>query len=247
MDLSKRAEPLHREVRQWKLDDVEVRRGDDHVARFRGVATAFDKPYVVRDVFGEFEETVESGAATKTLSEKPDVVFLENHGGLTMARTTAGTLRLDAPKKGLAVDADLDQRRTDVADLTLAIERGDISEMSFAFRVTRQEWNEDYSKRWIKEFDIHRGDVSAVNFGANPHTSAALRALGDGFGDLNAALEAIRAGTADDGQLDLAARAEQAIHELVESVRRGDLDARDAEALMQARVTFNRNRLKVIA
>jgi HK97 family phage prohead protease len=247
MDLSKRAEPLHREVRQWHLDDVEVRRDDGYVARFRGVATAFDKPYTVRDAFGEFEETVEAGAATKTLSESPDVVFLTNHGGLTMARTTSGTLRLDAVKKGLAVDADLDTRRSDVDNLALALERKDVDEMSFAFRVVRQEWNEDYTERWIKEFDIHRGDVSAVNFGANPHTSAALRALGEGFGDLDSALTAIRSGEFDPGQLDLAARAQQAIAELVDSVRRGDLDARDAEALMHARLTFNRNRLQLTA
>jgi hypothetical protein len=49
--------------------------------------------------------------------------------------------------------------------------------MSFAFRVTRQQWSPDYDQRDILEVDLHRGDVSVVNFGANPATSVgAMRA-----------------------------------------------------------------------
>jgi phage head maturation protease len=49
--------------------------------------------------------------------------------------------------------------------------------MSFAFRVTRQQWSPDYDQRDILEVDLHRGDVSVVNFGANPATSVgAVRA-----------------------------------------------------------------------
>jgi phage head maturation protease len=52
-----------------------------------------------------------------------------------------------------------------------------VDEMSFAFRVTRQMWSPDYDQRDILEVDIHRGDVSVVNFGANPATTvgAAMR------------------------------------------------------------------------
>jgi len=42
--------------------------------------------------------------------------------------------------------------------------------MSFAFRVTRQEWNDAYDQRWITEVNLDKGDVSPVNYGANPHT-----------------------------------------------------------------------------
>jgi hypothetical protein len=54
--------------------------------------------------------------------------------------------------------------------------RGDVDEMSFAFRVNEQEWSPDYSERTITEVNLHRGDVSIVTFGANPHTLALLRA-----------------------------------------------------------------------
>jgi hypothetical protein len=55
--------------------------------------------------------------------------------------------------------------------------------MSFAFRVTRQEWSPDYSQRDITEVNLSKGDVSIVNYGANPHTAGltSLRsALTDG-------------------------------------------------------------------
>jgi hypothetical protein len=54
--------------------------------------------------------------------------------------------------------------------------------------VVRQEWNEDYTERRLLEVSIHRGDVSVVNYGANPATSATLRALSlAGLADLEPA------------------------------------------------------------
>jgi phage head maturation protease len=50
-----------------------------------------------------------------------------------------------------------------------------LDEMSFAFRVTRQEWSPDWMQRDILEYNINRGDVSVVTYGANPATSVALR------------------------------------------------------------------------
>lgn len=242
MDLSKRAEQVNREVRHYGITDVEVRRDtEDGNVTFRGVATAFDKPYTVHDAFGEFEETVRSGAADKTLSENPDVVFLVNHTGVTMARTTAGTLELNAKKDGLHVRADLDPTRSDVEIVTKALERGDINEMSFAFRVTRQEWNEDYTQRTINEFNINRGDVSAVNFGANPHTTAALRFAGCTAEDLGDAYTALLDGTCDDGQRALV---ERACASLTDALATPD---NDWLAVAQMRLQLNANRLALQA
>jgi hypothetical protein len=73
--------------------------------------------------------------------------------------------------------ADLNPTRGDVKDMLTALEDGNVDEMSFAFRVVRQQWSPDYDQRDILEVDLHRGDVSVVNFGANPATSVALRGL----------------------------------------------------------------------
>jgi hypothetical protein len=51
-----------------------------------------------------------------------------------------------------------------------AYERGDLVESSFKFRIDSGKWSPDYSEYRIEAVDLNRGDVSIVNFGANPHT-----------------------------------------------------------------------------
>jgi len=72
----------------------------------------------------------------------------------------------------------LNPDRMDVRDLAHAIDDGDITEMSFAFTIPSGggTWSDDYSQFRIDQFDLDRGDVSAVNYGANPYTSIAARA-----------------------------------------------------------------------
>lgn len=123
-----------------------------------------------------YVEEIAPGAFDKTLREKPDVVLLVNHEGLPLARTKAGDLDLQADTTGLLCEAPrLDPEDPDVARLAKKMDAGHLDEMSFAFRIERQEWNEDYSKRYITEVSLHRGDVSVVNYGANPNTSVSLR------------------------------------------------------------------------
>jgi hypothetical protein len=50
------------------------------------------------------------------------------------------------------------------------VRRGDLSEMSFAFRIIRGTWSPDYTAYRIEQVDMNRGDVSIVNYGANPDT-----------------------------------------------------------------------------
>jgi HK97 family phage prohead protease len=143
---------------------------------FSGYASVFDKGY---DLYGGppigWTEYIERGAFDKTLKEGPDLHLLINHDGLPLARTKSGTLHLSVDDTGLRVDADLDRRDPDVQRLQTKMERGDIDEMSFAFRVKRQSWSADETERRLEEVSLHKGDVSVVNFGANPHTSASLR------------------------------------------------------------------------
>lgn len=158
----------------FDVGDVTV---EDHLVRVEGYASMTERAYEMYDMYGDYSETISRGAFTKTLSERADVAFLANHEGLTMARTTNGTLVLEEDTLGLRNIATLDSRRSDVNNLVLAIERGDITQMSFAFRVVQQEWNEDFDERTIREVSLDRGDVSAVNYGANPNTIIGARAF----------------------------------------------------------------------
>lgn len=143
--------------------------------RVEGYASVFDTPYPMWDEFGPYDEVVVSGAADLTLSGKPHVVFLANHGGLAMASTKNGTLELSTDRTGLKDVAYLNPGRTDVSDLVQAIADETIEEQSFAFFITDGVWTQDFTQFRIMAFDIDRGDVSAVNYGANPHTSIAAR------------------------------------------------------------------------
>ena len=126
---------------------------------------------------GWYEERLARGAFKRTLkNENLDTQLLINHAGLPLARTTSGTLTLREDDKGLLVRAELDPEDPDVRALAPKMRRGDVTEMSFAFRVLDQDWSEDYSRRDISSVDIHRGDVSVVSYGASPTTSTQLRA-----------------------------------------------------------------------
>ncbi|NQE88515.1 HK97 family phage prohead protease [Nocardia terpenica] len=126
---------------------------------------------------GGFSEIVAPGAFDRTLKERADVHLLINHDGMPLARTKSGTLRLGADSTGLQVEADLDRRDPDVQRLETKMARGDMDEMSFAFRVKDDVWSQDQTERRITEISLHKGDVSVMNFGANPATTASLRAV----------------------------------------------------------------------
>lgn len=139
---------------------------------FTGYASVVEAPYTMADWLGDYTEIVRDGAFTKTLAENPDVIFCLNHGwdAAPMARTKPGTLRLSADSTGLAVEADLDPRRSDVYTVQSAMDAGELDAMSFAFWVTRQSWSPDYEQRDILEVDIDGGDTSVVTWPANPTT-----------------------------------------------------------------------------
>jgi HK97 family phage prohead protease len=171
IDGFKRGVKPEREVR--KLEKLEVRATPDGGAILEGYATVYDYAYSIGDVDrGGFMETIMSGAAAKSAGEA-DVRLLINHEGIPLARTKSGTMTLESDDIGLRVTAELDPMNPLSASLRSAVERGDMDQMSFAFRVLRDEWNSDYSERKIYELKLF--DVSAVTFPANPATIAKVR------------------------------------------------------------------------
>ncbi|WP_051844205.1 HK97 family phage prohead protease [Streptomyces sp. NRRL S-813] len=178
VDKSDRAKTSGPERRAFPVQlEVRAKQGTSGVSTIEGYASVTESPFEMWDWLGPYSEVVRTGAFAKTLAENPQVQLLLNHGGLAMAYTKAGTLRLSEDTTGLHMEADVNTGRSDVSDMLTALEEGSVDEMSFAFRVTRQQWSPDYDQRDILEVDLHRGDVSVVNFGANPATSVgAMRA-----------------------------------------------------------------------
>lgn len=161
------------ERRAFPLSGIQVRAADNEGRlHFRGRAAVYDQ---LSEDLGGWQELIKPGAATRTLAASPDVRLLINHdANLLLARTTSGTLRLSEADDGLDVDADM----ADVSyarDLAVLLERGDLTQMSFAFWIQRDEWSG--LLHIVHEFDLDGGDVAAVTFPAFPQTSAELRSL----------------------------------------------------------------------
>ncbi len=182
-------------TRAFAVEDIELRApaDDSPIREFYGHASVTNTPYEMYGGpdKGGWNETVDKGAFKRTLAANPDVPFKINHEGMSLARTVkAQNLQLREDSTGLEVRAQLDTRISIVNDLVLLMDAKVLDEMSFAFRVRKQQWlNADGEEvpwwdmagidRHLQELDIHKGDVSVVNYGASPHTDASLRSLVD--------------------------------------------------------------------
>jgi len=158
------------ERRTFTVRDVEARQADDGTMRLSGYAAVFNDSSVPLP----FKESIAPGAFRKTLTETPDVRLLVNHEGLPLARTKNGTLTLTEDERGLYFSAELADTQ-EARDIHTLIARGDVDQMSFAFRVIRQKWSEDRSRRVLTEVSLSDGDVSVVTYPAYPTTSVEAR------------------------------------------------------------------------
>lgn len=184
------------ERRTYTVRDLETRQTEDGTMRLSGYAAVFHDSSVPLP----FKESIAPGAFRKTLSETPDVRLLINHEGLPLARTKNGTLTLREDDKGLFMDAVIADTQ-EGRDLYTLVQRGDLDQMSFAFRVVRQKWSEDRSTRLLTELSLADGDVSVVTYPAYPTTSVEARA------HLQNAMEALKEGRALEGESLIAVQA----------------------------------------
>jgi HK97 family phage prohead protease len=184
------------ERRTYTVQDVEARQADDGTMRISGYAAVFNDSSVPLP----FVERIAPGAFRKTLTETPDVRLLINHEGLPLARTKNGTLTLTEDSRGLYMDAVIADTQ-EGRDLYTLIQRGDMDQMSFAFRVIRQKWNEGRTERLLTELSLADGDVSVVTYPAYPTTSVEARAR------LQEAMQALKEGRALEGETLIAVQA----------------------------------------
>jgi uncharacterized protein len=166
-------------TRSRSFDGAELRETGTNSLTFTGYASVFNRSYTVGDMFGDFNEQIAPGAFRDSLATGADVPFKINHDGMTLARTKSGTMNLAEDSHGLHVEARLDATNPQVQALRSAMERGDLDEMSFAFRTTSDKWDDAWMNRTVTGADIHKGDVSVVNYGANPYTAGAKMRSGE--------------------------------------------------------------------
>lgn len=154
--------------------EVETRADGDKM--LRGHAAVFNQETVIGTWF---REVILPGAFVDTISEDDQRALFNHDPNFVLGRKSAGTLDLSEDKKGLSIV--IDPPRTQlINDLVIApIERGDIDQMSFSFRVKSggEEWergeNGLLDLRKIKKCRVF--DVSPVTFPAYGGTDIALR------------------------------------------------------------------------
>ena len=152
--------------RRFAPTEFEVRQHATGGAVIQGHAAVFNR--MSRNL-GGFVEQIDPSAFDKTLADDPDVRALINHDPThLLGRTRSGTVRLSKDTTGLAYEVDVPDR-SDARDLMVSMERGDISQSSFAFFMVEDDWStteRDFPLRTVTAASIHNGDVSPVTYPA---------------------------------------------------------------------------------
>lgn len=154
--------------------------------------------YNSRTDLGLFDEIIESGALNRT--DLTDVRFLVNHDisriPLARSRRNNGnsTMQLTVDNVGMRIRVILDtENNSEARALYSAVERGDISGMSFMFGIRGEEWEEldsDHPTRKITDISTVV-EVSAVTFPAYESTEINARSK-EALDNARSALEKAR-------------------------------------------------------
>lgn len=132
-----------------------------------GHAAIYDSP---SEDLGGFTERIKKGAFDDVLDN--DVRAYFNHDpNFILGRTTSGTLRINADDTGLKYSFDV-PNTTAGRDLVVSMERGDITQSSFAFTVEEDSWERVEGKD-IRTIDKVKRlyDVSPVSIPAYPNAN----------------------------------------------------------------------------
>lgn len=171
-----------REYRMIQLPEMQFRAAEQEEEGeptyiVEGYATTYDSPYTLFEYEGvKYQEKISRDALAG--ADMGDVIFLYNHDGMVFARQSNGTLELASDERGLHVRADLGSTEAS-REMYESIKAGLVTQMSWAFTVAGDEYDEDTHTRTITSVrKVY--DVSAVSIPANPDTDISARSYWDG-------------------------------------------------------------------
>lgn len=186
---------MNKEIRSF---DFEIRAQNDEKRGnyIDGRAIVYDTPTDM----GWYTEIIDKGALDST--DLKDVRLLVNHNTdmIPLARsrnnTDNSTMQFTVDEEGMFIRANLDtENNADAKSLYSAIERGDISGMSFMFTVDGDTWEGEESEHPTRHITSLRRifEVSAVTFPAYEATTLEARGLADALENAKASLENVKA------------------------------------------------------
>ncbi len=184
-----------KEIRAFEFD-VHADQNEEHGHFLSGRPIVFDQ----RTNLGWYDEIIDRGALGAT--DLKDVRFLINHNTdmIPLARSrnnnANSTMQMSVDENGMEIRVDLDtENNAEAKSLYSAVERGDITGMSFMFTVDKDTWADKESEHPTRTINqIGKVfEVSAVTFPAYEQTSISARGLSDALESARASLESAKA------------------------------------------------------
>lgn len=186
---------MSKEIRAF---DFEVRAEENERGQtLTGQPIVYDE----RTDLGWYDEIIDNGALAET--DLRDVRFLINHNTdmIPLARSrnnnANSTMQMEViDGKGMSIRVDLDtENNAEAKSLYSAVDRGDLSGMSFMFAVDKDSWDDLDSEHPTRHIiSISKVfEVSAVTFPAYEATSIQARGLSDALESARASLESAKA------------------------------------------------------
>ena len=184
------------EIRAFDFE-VRAQADEEHGKYIEGTPIVYDS----WTDLGWYDEMIDRGALTDT--DLRDVRFLVNHNTdmIPLARSrnnnANSTMQMsidDEVGMNIRVNLDVDNN-AEAKALYSAIERGDISGMSFMFKVDGDRWEDlesEHPKRHIERIS-KVFEVSAVTFPAYEATNISARGLAEALDNAKASLESVKA------------------------------------------------------
>lgn len=184
-----------KEIRSFDFD-INASESEERGKYIEGRAIVYNQ----RTNLGWYDEIIAADALKDT--DLRDVRLLVNHNTdmIPLARSRNNnensTMQLSVDEEGMTIRANLDvENNADAKALYSAIDRRDITNMSFMFVVDRDSWDDlesDHPTRTIT--GIKRVlEVSAVIFPAYSQTTLQARGLADALDSAKASLESAKA------------------------------------------------------
>lgn len=187
---------MKKEIQTFNFE-VRAEQNEEHGHYLTGQPIVYNE----RADIGWFDEIIDDGALADT--DLRDVRFLINHNTdmIPLARSrnnnANSTMQLQVvPEVGMTIRVDLDtENNADSRSLYSAVERGDISGMSFMFTVDKDSWEDlesEHPTRHIRSIS-RVFEVSAVTAPAYEATSIQARGLAEALESAKASLESAKA------------------------------------------------------
>ncbi len=187
---------MNKEIRAFNFE-IRAEQNEEHGHYLTGQPIVYNE----RTDLGWYDEIIENGALTDT--DLRDVRFLVNHNTdmIPLARSrnnnANSTMQMEVVDGvGMNIRVDLDtENNAEAKALYSAVARGDISGMSFMFRVDGDQWDDlesEHPTRTIKNIS-KVFEVSAVTFPAYEATSIQARGLSDALESAMESLESAKA------------------------------------------------------